>query len=114
MAYLMQKDADGSSSKQWTLSETPLKVGRDHTMDAQIDDPAMSRHHFTVEHRNGYHVLVDCQSTNGTWVNHERVAEIKLLPNDRITAGETHFVFVTGMDTMVLRLSGQRAAEEVD
>ncbi len=97
MAYLLQKNSNGSSANQWPLTEQPLRMGRSHSMDAVVADPAVSRHHFTIEHRHGAHVLVDHQSTNGTRVNGERVTEIRLLPNDRIAAGKTKFLFMGGL-----------------
>jgi len=104
MPYLIQKSRDGSLVKQWDLKGRPLSIGRGDTVDAQIDDQEMSRLHFTISPKGNAYLITDQESSNGTWVNGQRVSEVTLKPNDRIQAGQTNFVFVDGLGTIIGKL----------
>jgi predicted component of type VI protein secretion system len=69
-------------------------IGRDETADIMIDDRKISRWHATVELNRGRAVLTDTGSTNGTWVNDERVAGSRqLYDGDRIRMGHVALRF---------------------
>ena len=105
MPYLIQKSRDGSLVKQWDLKGRPLSIGRGDTVDAQIDDQEMSRFHFMISPKGNAYLITDQESSNGTWVNGQRVSEVTLKPNDRIQAGQTNFVFVEGLGTYLREIS---------
>jgi pSer/pThr/pTyr-binding forkhead associated (FHA) protein len=107
MPYLIQKQPDGSTVKQWDLRDKPLTVGRGDKVDARIDDKEMSRQHFVISPKSGGYVIQDQNSQNGTWVNGQRVTETTLNPNDRIQAGQTRFVFVEGLATIIGKLQDE-------
>ena len=105
MPYLIQKNPDGSTLKQWDLRDKPLTVGRGDEVDAKIDDQEISRKHCVISPKGGSYVLEDMDSRNGTWVNGKRVSgERQLNPNDKIRIGKTDFVFVEGLVTVVGQL----------
>jgi pSer/pThr/pTyr-binding forkhead associated (FHA) protein len=104
MPYLIQKKPDGSVVKQWELHDKPLTVGRGDDADASIDDKEMSRHHFVISRTADGYVIKDLESTNGTWVNGRGISEQTLRPNDKIRAGQTPFVFVEGLSTVIGKL----------
>jgi pSer/pThr/pTyr-binding forkhead associated (FHA) protein len=93
MAYLVHKRPDGTI-EQWELAHAPLIFGRGTQADVFIADDRISRQHFAVAPRGDRYVVQDLKSTNGTWVNDERVHEVILKPRDRIRAGQTVFFFV--------------------
>jgi pSer/pThr/pTyr-binding forkhead associated (FHA) protein len=96
MPYLVKKKLDGSVVEQWEIADQPLVFGRGEQADCQIHDDRMSRRHFVIAPKEGGgYTLQDLQSTNGTYVNHVRVAEATLKPNDRIRAGQTVLTFVS-------------------
>lgn len=102
MPYLIQKAADGSDVKQWDLHQfRTLTFGRGDKADAKIDDPNMSRRHFKVSAKEGGYVIEDLDSTNGTKVNGDRVSEVVLQPDAKIRAGNSRFVFVEGLQTVI-------------
>ncbi len=69
-----------------------IKVGRTEWSDFAIPhDKLMSGQHFLVECNKGECYLSDLASTNGTFVNNERVTKVKLLDGDVIRTGETSF-----------------------
>lgn len=104
MPYLIQKQADGSAVKQWDLRDKPLTVGRGDQAHARIHDTEMSRQHFVISPKGGGYVIQDQGSQNGTLVNGRRVTEATLQPNDSIRAGQTLFVFVEGLGTVIGKL----------
>jgi pSer/pThr/pTyr-binding forkhead associated (FHA) protein len=106
MPYLIQKNKDGAFVQQWVLQGKPLTVGRGDKATAQIDDPEMSRQHFTITPADLDYILTDNDSRNGTFVNGKRVkGAIPLKPNDIIKAGESRFLFVEGMATVIGKLA---------
>ena len=78
------------------MLEQDLTIGRDARRAAFVlADPAVSGLHARIERNGGLPVLVDAGSTNGTYVNDERVTRRVLRPGDRVTLGDSQLV-VTG------------------
>lgn len=70
-----------------------LTIGKDGT-DVTIDDRTVSRLHASIERVNGGWVVEDLGSTNGTYVNGERVRSPKALHDgDELRLGSTRLVF---------------------
>ena len=105
MPYLIQKNSDGTVVQQWELKDKPMVFGRGQEADIKVDDREMSRRHFLIEHSQGHYVIRDLDSSNGTWVNVNRIAEGELRPGDRIRAGQTTFVFEKGLGTIIGELA---------
>ncbi|HEX8118204.1 MAG TPA: sigma 54-interacting transcriptional regulator, partial [Pyrinomonadaceae bacterium] len=78
------------------LGEAALSVGRDSTNDVRLPDSLLSRRHCRVERAGERFVLKDLESLNGTFVNGRPVREQALLDGDRVTVGESCFVFLSG------------------
>lgn len=74
--------------------------------DLACDDQQMSRHHFEIELVDGFFVLRDLQSRNGTYLNQhpERITETVLKEGDVISAGRGSFIFLS--DDAALRVTG--------
>ncbi len=94
MPYLVRKKVDGSVTDQWELLDKPLIFGRGEQADVKIPDERLSRQHFAVALKGEVYVVQDLKSTNGTYVNNERVTEHELKANDRIRGGQTVLVFL--------------------
>lgn len=94
MAYLIQKRVDGSTVDQWEIADKPLTIGRGEQADVRIRDERISRLHCTVALKDGLFYLTDLGSTNGTWINNERVTEVELKANDKIRIGQSVIAFV--------------------
>jgi pSer/pThr/pTyr-binding forkhead associated (FHA) protein len=75
-------------------------IGRDALADIVLDDPGISRRHSEVRVTNdGPHLVTsirDLGSTNGTFVNGERITSVRLQDGDRLTVGRTAVVFHAG------------------
>ncbi|RKY16437.1 MAG: hypothetical protein DRP63_05385 [Planctomycetota bacterium] len=72
-----------------------VRVGRAGDCDLVLNDPLVSRHHFEVEGRNGAFYIRDPGSTNGTYLNGEKVSgERELQVGDRIEVGDCLLTFI--------------------
>jgi pSer/pThr/pTyr-binding forkhead associated (FHA) protein len=106
MPQLIQKNADGTSVKQWDLKNKTLCIGRGEQADVQIGDEMMSRRHFEIVEKNGGYIIRDLQSRNGTSINGRPVTgENGVGSGDTIRAGETVFVFADGLNTVIGQLN---------
>lgn len=75
------------------LDKEVITVGKLRGNDMQFDDKTISRTHCKFVKHDGGIKLVDCQSTNGTYVNGERIREKVLLEGDSIAIGRTILKF---------------------
>lgn len=68
------------------INHMPFRIGRQSTADLHIASAEISRTHAEIFRRGNHLVIHDFGSTNGTFVNQERVAlETRLHPGDRIS-----------------------------
>lgn len=111
MPYLQRKHVDGTMAQEWELPGRPFIVGRGDQADAPIRDNRMSRQHFVIFSKDNAFVVQDLKSTNGTWVNNERITEAELKPNDRIRAGQTVFIYLAEKPKGLNTIMGELAAE---
>lgn len=71
------------------LEGDQLTIGRDSTNGVAINDAEVSRKHARMMFQGGKYVLEDLGSTNGTFVNGQRLAgPVVLKPGDVISLGE--------------------------
>ncbi len=71
------------------LIEGRANVGRSDDSDIFLVDPSVSRAHAIVEMEGDTPVVRDLESTNGTFVNGERVGRRRLMPGDVLGFGNT-------------------------
>jgi Nif-specific regulatory protein len=83
----------------WRAKDGPLLLGRDASNQVQTRDTAVSRKHCSVtEASSGGFEIEDLNSHNGTFVNGTKVSRKAIQHGDRIRAGGSEFVFLTGPD----------------
>lgn len=71
-----------------------ITIGRDKANDLVIDHPLASRRHARLERTGEGYVIRDLDSTNGTFVNGERIQGMHALHNqDQIIIADTIIVF---------------------
>ena len=71
-------------------------VGRHPDSDIFLDDVTVSRHHCRFVSTGETLSLEDAGSTNGTYVNGERVEEGRLSPGDEVMIGRFHLIVAHG------------------
>jgi pSer/pThr/pTyr-binding forkhead associated (FHA) protein len=86
---------DGVATSEFELNDEVVTIGRAAQSTVQIDDIAVSAEHAVIRPvGEGGFVLEDQGSTNGTYVNDERVERHPLQPDDHLRIGWTVFKFV--------------------
>ena len=79
------------------MCDIPLQV-TDHERTStlgKLDDATVSRHHVEFRLENGQFLLVDLDSLNNTYVNHEPTDSAVLVNGDEIQIGKFRLVFLT-------------------
>jgi serine/threonine protein kinase len=71
-----------------------LTLGRGPDNDVVLDSMMASRYHAQVMPEGAQYILYDRDSTNGTYVNDQRVYRHTLAPGDRVQIGDCAFTFV--------------------
>jgi diguanylate cyclase (GGDEF)-like protein len=82
--------------KKYELDRPGLIVGRSSGADIRVDQETVSRAHAELGGDGRSVSIRDLGSTNGTWVNEERVEEAELGDHDLIKIGATIFKFLSG------------------
>jgi pSer/pThr/pTyr-binding forkhead associated (FHA) protein len=86
---VMQKERE---IERIPLNEPLLVLGRERS-NVVLDDPETSSSHCQIQMIGGDYHLFDLHSTNGTFVNGQRIVKSRLAAGDRIRVGKTEFVF---------------------
>lgn len=77
-------------NQSYDLNKETIALGRDITNDIVINDPEVSRHHCRITRTPTGYAIEDLGSTNGTFVNGQRLTGSRQLVNgDMIGLGET-------------------------
>ncbi len=82
------------SGQHFELLSVSTTLGREATNQIQLHDTEVSRHHARLDRGlEGQWFLVDLGSSNGSFVNSQRVAKHTLTSGDRIQLGSTLMIF---------------------
>ncbi len=87
--YFVAEKGDGEAIK---LRRDATIFGREKG-DIVVGDHEISSTHCQIQNISGVYHIFDMNSTNGTFVNNERIVKAKLNPGDVITVGQTSFKF---------------------
>ncbi len=87
-------DIDG---KRYHLTGTQTVIGRGSESDIVVDDTGVSRQHVRFERTEFGTILTDLGSTNGTFVEDQRIKEVTLLDGNAITIGRTVILYWDGL-----------------
>lgn len=79
--------------KVYEVGDQPLTLGRDKNQTIQILDQGVSRAHAEIFKLGELFIIRDINSTNGTFVNGERIEEEVLKAQDEILIGNTSMLF---------------------
>jgi pSer/pThr/pTyr-binding forkhead associated (FHA) protein len=88
---LFVKLAQGVESQRF-FAQTEIRIGRDTNCDLSMMDETMSAHHARLIYHHGQWWLEDLNSTNGTFLNHERLnTPAVIITGDEVKCGNTVF-----------------------
>ncbi len=75
--------------QRFELGNQEVSIGRGDTCTICVNTDQVSRKHATVQCVLGRYYLIDLRSTNGTFVNEQKVERAKLMDGDQIRVGKT-------------------------
>jgi signal transduction histidine kinase len=96
---------EGRKEKEVGTEKSILVIGREAGCDIVLDDRTVSRRHAEIRIGKTSVLLVDLGSSNGTYVNRQRVEEHTLTAGDAITIG-TYGLKVRGHESLGGETSG--------
>jgi pSer/pThr/pTyr-binding forkhead associated (FHA) protein len=85
--YVLRADERGTAGAEHPLPDGSVVVGRSGDADIVLDSPLVSRRHAAIEVGAAGVAVRDLDSTNGTFLNGERVDAADLRAGDRISFG---------------------------
>ena len=91
---------DQGKESLYRFLQSQVLIGRDPNCDLSLMDEALSAHHARLSHHHGQWWLEDLNSTNGTSLNHEKLAtSAVVITGDEFKCGNTVFgIRVEGSD----------------
>ena len=105
----------GNKIKEYLLDKECTTLGRMPGNDIIIDDSVVSGHHAKIITVQGKNYVEDLDSTNGTFVNSEKVTRRLLRNGDTITLARYKLVFIhekatrgTGDDRQIINISADK------
>ncbi len=103
-AYLVLL-SNGRISHSFPLRDEKVQVGRDKSNSVVVADQKVSRHHVSLSPIDDTFIVTDKGSANGTYLNGVLISHpIRLKDKDRITVGDTTFLFSTDISSAELAL----------
>jgi|GEM_PF-2550231 len=94
---VLQNIGDGNA---FSVRSALANIGRATTNEVVIEDPAISRVHAVMEQRGFGSFSIENRSSNGTFVNHQKIDKALLADGDLITMGATTLRYVQAAPAM--------------
>lgn len=89
----LRADSGLAVGQFYPLSAARNILGRSVDVAIPVDDAKVSRNHAAIDIQNGFYMLVDLGSTNGTYLNGHRVEQSEFVnPGDEVRVGSSVFV----------------------
>ena len=97
----------GLTGQRLSVKTPVVNIGRADYNDLVVPDPSVSTSHAKLQRREGVWVLTDLDSTNGTFVDGDRVqGEAPLAPGASVQFGDVQLVFEPSDDTVGVAKGG--------
>ena len=100
--YLIVITSPSSSTvgRMYRISKDEIVLGRGIQSDILVDDDGVSRYHAKIVLRGDTRLLVDLDSTNGTFLNGAKTKESVLVEGDKIQMGRATVLKFTVQDAL--------------
>jgi FHA domain len=85
--------AGASKGTAHRIDDDRVSLGASVDCDVMIDGNHVSDRHASLRFRESEFWLTDLDSTNGTWVNGDRIAQARIDDGDRVKFGSSEWVF---------------------
>lgn len=110
--YRLVMNVGPNPGKVFELTMDSMSIGREASNDIVVQDAELSRNHARISRRGGGYVLEDLGSTNGTFINHQRLTSPRnLAPGDEVGFGENVLMTFQGEGAAkTVAASGRQAA----
>ena len=119
LPWLEHFPVKGGPPEQTILDKSPFIIGRGESADLQVVSHGVSREHAAVVNEGRATRIRDLGSTNGTFVNGQRIKEAELHDGDMVQVANVEFVFYFGKSharqatvTQVLPLDADADSDE--
>jgi pSer/pThr/pTyr-binding forkhead associated (FHA) protein len=99
--------SEGSDSKSFNIGHKTIVIGREGDVDVLIASDSVSSKHALITFEDGHHFLNDTGSTNGTFVNGERIKRQALKNRDLIRFGQVLAMFELSLKEMLPKDQGK-------
>jgi EAL domain-containing protein (putative c-di-GMP-specific phosphodiesterase class I) len=86
----------GAPAQKTLLTSFPFTIGRNDTTDLPINSTRVSRQHASILRAGDMYRVRDLDSTNGTFVNGERIEEASVADGDILMIADVEFTFFSG------------------
>lgn len=93
MAFKITLSLGGRTLERYEFDKPLIRVGRNEDCDIPIDNLGVSRYHSEILFKDGFYLLRDLQSNNGTFVNGRRITTHALNDGDEISIGKFSLTF---------------------
>lgn len=87
--YFLEVIEGPDMSQTFPVPDGPFHLGRHSQCEIVLNDPEISRRHLKITPQEQGCYLDDLGSTNGTWVNEQRITRQLVSPGEKIRMGQT-------------------------
>ncbi len=94
--YLEYHPKTGGPIKRTAIAPLPFTIGRSDGVSMRIDSTQVSREHARITKRQGELRITDLGSTNGTFVNGQRIEEARLEHGDIVHVATAELIYFSG------------------
>lgn len=91
--------------KTFEMDKSVVTIGRNDNNDIYINNLGVSKKHARIVKKQGMYVIEDLNSTNGTFLNNEKITKADLTGNDVVTIGK--------YTLLVLSSDGRNATRDI-
>jgi pSer/pThr/pTyr-binding forkhead associated (FHA) protein len=94
--------------KTWRVDlddQERVMIGRDVSCGIYIYSSNISRRHAEVQRAGDSFILKDCGSTNGAWLNNQRIDQATLRDGDVFRVGEAQIIFKGGFQEQAMTMA---------